>query len=380
MGGGSGGHVTPVVAVLNELRARHPRVELRFWCDFPFATQARSIVAVFDPQLPVHRIVAGKLRRYHHLTLWQQLTWSSLVLKNLRDMFLVGIGLVQSLVKLLIWRPDVVFTKGGYVCLPVGVAARLLRIPLVIHDSDAHPGLTNRILAKWATAIGTGAPLHYYPYNPNRSQYVGIPIASKFVPYSPDEQRAAKREWGIDETQPLIVVTGGGLGASRINLAVAKSLHHLQRNGSVILVAGAGQYDALRAELPQDGQHFQLYPFVTNMHSLLGAADVVVTRAGMTTILELAALEKPTILVPNAKLTGGHQLKNAAMYAEAGAVIVVDEDEMERNPLVLVATVATVLDDPTAAKAMAKRFSRFSKPNAAKDMATMILAARRRTL
>lgn len=380
MGGGSGGHVTPVVAVLKELRKEHPKVELRFWCDFHFAPQARSIVSAFDEAIPVHRIVAGKLRRYHHLTIWQQITWPSLVFQNFRDLFFVGIGFLQSMVKLILWRPDVIFTKGGYVCLPVGVAARVLRIPLVIHDSDAHPGLTNRILAKWADAIGTGAPLQYYPYNPKRSQYVGIPIAAEFTPFSVEQQHAAKEEWGIATDKPLVVVTGGGLGASRINQAVAKSLHQLQQHASVVLVAGAGQYDSLRAELPPDSDRFQLYPFVTNMHSLLGAADVVVTRAGMTTILELAALRKPTILVPNAKLTGGHQLKNAAVYAEAAAVLVVNEDDMERDPTVLVSQVADVLADPKAAAEMAKRFEAFSKPDAAKDMATMILRARRHTL
>ena len=89
-------------------------------------------------------------------------------------MFFVGCGFVQSLVKLLIWRPDVVFTKGGFVCLPVGLSAKILGIPLVIHDSDAHPGLTNRILAKWAKSIGTGAPLKHYPYPAAITRYVGI--------------------------------------------------------------------------------------------------------------------------------------------------------------------------------------------------------------
>ncbi len=324
--------------------------------------------------------MAGKLRRYHHLTIWQQLTWPSLVFSNLRDFFFVGVGLVQSFFKLLFWRPDVVFTKGGYVCLPVGIAARVLRIPLVIHDSDAHPGLTNRILSKWANAIATGAPLEYYPYNPQKTTYVGIPIDEKFRPFTTEEQQAAKAEWGVVVDQPLIVVTGGGLGAARINLTVAKTLKQLQKLGSVVLVAGAGQYDELRAELPQDSDTFQLYPFVTNMHSLLGAADVVVTRAGATTILELAALAKPTILVPNAKLTGGHQLKNAAVYHDAGAALLVDEDLMEETPKLLVDAVDEVLEDAAKSRAMAERFHAFAKPNAAKDMARLILKASRRTV
>jgi UDP-N-acetylglucosamine--N-acetylmuramyl-(pentapeptide) pyrophosphoryl-undecaprenol N-acetylglucosamine transferase len=299
------------------------------------------------------------------------------VLSNLGDGFKVVIGFIQSFFKLIFWRPDVVFTKGGYVCLPVGFAAHLLKIPLVIHDSDAHPGLTNRLLSKWATSIGTGAPLEYYSYPASRTTYVGIPIATEFHPYTAAEQLAAKQEWGIATDRPLIVVTGGGLGAARINGVVAETLHLLQQIGSVVLVAGAGQYDELRSLLPADSQDFQLYPFVTNMHSLLGAADIVVTRAGATTILELAALEKPTILIPNAKLTGGHQLKNAAVYQEAGAVSVLNEDELDETKSLLANEISVLLANPKDTAAMAHRFKVFSKPDAAKDMAQLILNATR---
>jgi UDP-N-acetylglucosamine--N-acetylmuramyl-(pentapeptide) pyrophosphoryl-undecaprenol N-acetylglucosamine transferase len=377
VGGGSGGHVTPVVAVLKEIRAQKPHAELRFWCDTKFAPQARATVAAFDATIPVHTIVAGKFRRYYHLTVFQQLTWPSLVLQNIGDAFKVVAGFIQSFFKLIIWRPDVVFTKGGYVCLPVGLAAHLLRIPLVIHDSDAHPGLTNRVLSKWATAIGTGAPLEYYPYPAARTKYVGIPIAAEFHPYTTFEQIAAKKEWGIATDRPLIVVTGGGLGAARVNEVVAETLHSLQQLGSVVLVAGAGQYDELRSLMPADSEHFQLYPFVTNMHSLLGAADIVVTRAGATTILELAALEKPTILIPNGKLTGGHQLKNAAVYEKAATVTVLNEDALDENKKLLAQEIKLLLSEPEATKAMAHRFKAFSKPDAAKDMAALILRAAR---
>ncbi len=377
MGGGSGGHVTPVVAVLREIKKQHPRTELRFWCDRVFIGQARSVMEAYDPAIPVHTIFAGKFRRYHHLTWWQHITWPSLMLANLGDAFLVGLGFLQSVFKLIVWRPDVVFTKGGYVCLPVGIAAHVLRIPLVIHDSDAHPGLTNRILSRFATSIGTGAPLEFYDYPTTKAKYVGIPISEQFRPYSSDEKRAAKTEWGIDPKRPLIVITGGGLGATRINDTVGKVLPQLQQLGSVVLVSGKGQYDELRAILPADSESFQLYPFVTNMHSLLGAADVVVTRAGATTILELAALAKPTILIPNAKLTGGHQLKNAAVYEQAGVVMVVDETAMEKTPTLLVNTIKVLFDEPRQTVAMARRFAGFSKPNAAQDVAKMIFDARR---
>ncbi len=298
------------------------------------------------------------------------------MLRNVRDGFLVALGIVQGVAKLILWRPDVVFTKGGYVCLPVGLAAKILRIPLVIHDSDAHPGLTNRVLSRWATSIATGAPLEYYTYPKDRTRYVGIPVSDEFHPFSEQEVTSARQVWNLDEQRPLIVVTGGGLGAQRINDTVAESLDELLKLGSVVLVAGSAQYDELRSITPPNSKHFQLHPFISkDMALLLGAASVVVTRAGATTILELAALAKPVILIPNGKLTGGHQLKNAAVYKEKDAVVIVNEEQMIDNPELLIKAIADVLAHPTETQAMAHRFSLFARPDAARNMADMILDA-----
>jgi len=330
----------------------------------------------FDSSILVSTILAGKYRRYNHVSIMRQLFWPSVVILNIRDSFLVGLGFLQSIIKLIIWRPDVVFTKGGFVCLPVGIAAKILRIPLVIHDSDAHPGLTNRVLGKWATLIATGAPLEFYSYPAERSRYVGIPIASDFHEFSSSEQIAAKEQWGIRQNYPLIVVTGGGLGAGRINNVVTLMLGDLLKLGSVILVSGTGQYDELRSITPPNDDRFQLHSFISkDMATLLGAADVVVTRAGATTILELAALAKPTILIPNGKLTGGHQLKNAAVYLKKGAVIVVDDNKMLKKPQLLVSAVQDILSNPDKAHKMAQVFTSFVRPNAARDVADMIISA-----
>lgn len=364
------------MAVLREIKKAHPRAEIRFWCDQKFVVQAKEIMGHFDKNIPIHTIAAGKLRRYHHLTVLRQLFWPSLVLSNLRDGFLVIAGFFQSLVKLIIWRPDVVFAKGGYVCLPVGIAAHILRIPLVIHDSDAHPGLTNRCLSRYATKIATGAPLEYYPYPVKKSQYVGIPVAPEFHKFSNKEQLEAKKEWGINQNLPLVVVTGGGLGASRINDAIALTLDDLNKFCSVVLISGMGQYDELRSLTPPNSDRFQLHSFISSgMATLLGAADLVVARAGATTIIELAALVKPTILIPNGKLSGGHQLKNAAVYLKQNAVKVIDEDTMVENPNILVSSIQDVLANPEDMAKMSENFASFARPNAAIDMAEMIISA-----
>ena len=377
VGGGSGGHVTPVVAVFRELKAHDSKVELRFWCDRKFAPQARSIMHHLDRSLRVDTIAAGKLRRYHHLKWWQQVIHvRSIVFPNVRDMVYAGVGLVQSLYKLTVWRPDVIFTKGGFVCLPVGFAAHLLKIPLVIHDSDAHPGLTNRILARWATAIATGAPLENYTYPTKISRYVGIPIADEFVRLTPARQKAVKAALGLDATRPLVVVTGGGLGARRVNDAVVAVLDELLETMSVVLISGSGQYDELRSLTPLTNPHFQLHAFISQgMADVLGAADIVVSRAGATTLLELAAVAVPTILIPNGQLTGGHQLKNAEAYARSGAVRVLDEHVVDADPTQLAAAIHDLLADTAGRRAMADAFHAFARPDAAADVAEMVIKA-----
>jgi len=325
----------------------------------------------------VQTILSGKLRRYNNLPVWRQLLRPfTIVLPNILDAFLIVGGLVQSLVKLLLWRPDVVFTKGGFVCLPVGLAAKMLGIPLVIHDSDAHPGLTNRVLARWATAIGTGAPLQFYPYPPEISQYVGIPVREEFVLQEADARKKIKTELGFEAERPLVVITGGGLGAQRLNTAVSVELERLLDICSVILLSGTAQYDELRATTPQDDPRYQLHAFISDdIAQVLGAADVVVTRAGATTLLELAALGRPTVVVPNGYLTGGHQLKNAAVYAEHGAVEVLDEHELDANPRLLTDTLASLFAHPARLREMSHAFHALAKPHAARDMAAIILNA-----
>lgn len=286
----------------------------------------------------------------------------------------MAVGLIQSFLKLLFWRPDVVFTKGGYVCLPVGLAAKMLGIPIVIHDSDAHPGLTNRILSKWASFIATGAPLEYYPYNKSKSEYIGIPIARDFYNFSKSDREAGFKKWGISDKFPVLLVTGGGLGASRINDAVVATLEDLLKTCSVVLISGDSQYEQLRQILPKNNDRFQLYPFISSgLPSLVGIADLAAARAGATTALELAAMQKPTIFIPNAKLTGGHQTKNANVYVDAGAAVVINEDDLVKYPNLLVKTVNHLLKNKKETELMAKKFAQFSRPNAASELAETII-------
>ncbi len=347
------------------------------WCDRKFSRQAReTMLRVEGTRVRVDVIASGKLRRYHTLPLWQQmLRFRTIVLPNIRDSFFIAYGVVQSFIKLILWRPDVIFCKGGYVCLPVGVAAHWLKIPLVLHDSDAHPGLTNRVLSRWAKHIGTGAPLEHYNYPASKARYVGIPVDARFHVYSDNERAQFKKQLGFDEVRPLIVVTGGGLGAASINQAIMSILDELLVNCNVLLISGTRQLGSLQKQAKQyDASHFQLHGFISDrMVETLTAADLVVARAGATTLLELAALAKPTVIVPNPYLTGGHQLKNAAVYTEKKASIIVDEERLLSHPHELLDTLNALILHPKELARMGQAIHQFAKPQAASDMAEMII-------
>jgi len=354
-----------------------PNVEVTFVCDKAFEHQARGLMSE-NATVPVEvRVInAGKFRRYSHLTKLRQMLMPKLVLANLGDLFKTGAGVLQSVVILSKFRPDVVFAKGGYVCLPIGVAARILNIPLVIHDSDTRPGLTNRVLARWALRIGTGAPLENYDYPTNRSVYVGVPIASTFRPYTAAEQLNAKKALGFSGDKPLLVVTGGGLGAVTINHAVLASAQELIDNGvDIYHVTGKKHYEVISSQAPSD-EHYKLVPFVFNkMADTLGAADVVVSRASATFIQELAGIGKPAILVPSRAL--GDQRKNAAVYAASDSAVVLTDDEIEK-PGVFASATLDLLHDSTRREAMSTNLHAYARPDAARDVAQLVVDAVRR--
>ena len=363
--------------MLKELQKRGD-FDIRFWTDRAFFKQASAKIHDVDPKIRISVLHSGKIRRYHSLPLWRQLLrWRTIVGPNLRDGFLLGLGVVESFFRLLGWRPDVIFLKGGYVCLTVGLAARVLNIPFVLHDSDTHPGLANRMLARWAAHIGTGAELKYYPYSTHQARYVGIPVDPAFRAFSRSERAAMKKKQGFAADTPLVVVTGGGLGAQSINAAIVASLPVLLEATSVLLICGQANYADLKPKLADyKTSRFQLHAFIDHdMAAVLGAADVVVARAGATTLLELATLARPTILVPNPYLTAGHQLTNAKQYSNGGAAMIVDEKAMVADSSSLSQPILELVRDPQRQATMSKAIAQFATPHAAHDMAELILAA-----
>jgi len=374
-GGGSGGHVTPALAVLRELHRQDSELTAYFITDRKFASAASGIMAKADFEVRIKRIYAGKLRRYHKVGVFKQLFDFPTMARNIRDILLVGIGFLQSYRFLRRVKPDVVFTKGGFVCLPVGLAAKVLKIPLVIHDSDAHPGLTNRMLAKYAAVIGTGAPTENYNYPEGRTHYVGIPVDRAFRPVKATDQQSFKSELGLHDTKkPLLVVTGGGLGARNINRAVATVASQLLDQVAIVHLTGSANYQETLAAAPEHIDYI-IKPFLPGLETALGAADMVVTRAGATSLAELAALAKPAIIIPNAQLPNGHQVKNAEVYAKAGAAVVMEEEKITLDHRKLTRVILALAASPEKREILARKMHAFAKPDAALDMAALIAEA-----
>ena len=377
VGGGSGGHVTPVVAVVREIWKKSPRAVIEFWTDKKYYKNARKITIENGMDLRIRKVVAGKLRRYTNFTFMTYLKHFDVVLKNVRDFFKNIFGFFQAFFRLLHNRPDVIFFKGGYVCLPVGSAAKMLHIPYVIHDSDAAPGLTNRVLAKKAKIIATGMPLEFYNYPEGRAVWTGIPIAEAFRPVNKVGQRRAKQELGFDEKRPLLVVTGGSLGALHINEAIAKILPELLKKCSVALITGHESYESMKYLEEQHTENFQLIEFTTEIAKYFAAADVVVSRSGASTMSELASMKKAVVLVPNHKLPGFHQVKNAENYVAAGAAVLVRDQEQGVDEKELLKAIKKLLENEALCAELSKKLGGFAKNDAAVELAKLVLAAAR---
>ena len=348
-----------------------------FWTDKKYFDNSKEIIAQSGVKLPVKKVSAGKLRRYTNFRFMDYVRHFGMVLGNFFDGFRIFWGILQSFCRLIVNRPDVIFLKGGYVCLPVGIVAGFLKIPYVIHDSDAAPGLTNRVLAKKAKIIATGMPLDFYSYPEGRAVWTGIPISEKFKPVSKTVQAQEKEALGFDRQKPLLVVTGGSLGALHINEAIAKILPELIQKCSVALITGHESYTDFKYLETEFTSDFRLIEFTSEMPKYFAAADVVVSRSGASTMSELASMKKAVVLVPNHKLPGFHQVKNAENYVEAGAALLVRDQEQGVDSGELLKAINKLLSDDELRAELAKKLGSFAKGDAAAELAKLVLAAGR---
>lgn len=315
--------------------------------------------------------MAGKFRRYHGESWLRQILDIKTVLLNIRDLFLFGLGTLQALVMLPIIRPDVILLKGGFVGVPVGLAAAFWRIPFVTHDSDAMPGLANRLVARWARVHATGMPASFYRYPEKSVRHVGVLVSVHHQPVTEALQREYKQEIDIPVDAKLLFVTGGSLGAVRLNQAMAAVAPRLLRTlPDLHIVHQVGKGNE-RTYGTQDEPRLHVLPFVKGMYRYSGAADLIVTRAGANTLAEFGVQGKPIVVVPNPQLTGGHQIKNAEYLAEQGAAVVINETDLQDDNLFKVLN--NLLTDPKKAAVYGKKLQEITIPDAAHKLAQTLI-------
>lgn len=360
--GGSGGHVFPIIAVIRELKqiAEEERIldlELFYMGPEDFGQeQLRAEDVLIVP------IMAGKIRHYASF-------------QNFMDLFRIIGGTFQAIWNTFLITPDVVFSKGGYGAFPAVVAAVVLRIPLIIHESDSVPGKVNTFAGHFAKRIGiafTGAAA-FFPEK--KVALVGIPIRKRILGGNRD---VAAENLQIFSDLPVIGIIGGSQGAARLNDAALGILKELVERYEILHQTGPKNFQDVMQEasvILEFGhkERYHAFEFLdeAGLRDFYVTSDLIISRAGASSIFEIAAWGKPSILVPIQNSAQDHQRKNAYEYAAAGACIVIEEPNL--SPHVLFAEIKKVLDNPELLQKMRSAAQKFSRIDAVELIAREIL-------
>ena len=329
-GGGTAGHVVPAIPIMRAFLEAGARV------DFVGSGSAMEQDLLSDLDVTYHGIMAGKLRRYFSF-------------ENLIDGFRVLGGVFQALWLVGRLRPDVVFSKGGFVSFPVVFAAWCWRVPVVAHESDLSPGLANRLALPFVRTLCVSFPDTRMAGFSGVLRYTGTPVRPELLAGDADRGRARLE---APSERPILLVTGGSLGADRLNEIVRAALPGLLEQAVVAHVCGAGKTIASDA----DGYH-QFEYVREGWGDLLAAADLVISRSGANALYELICLGKPNLLVPLPRAASrGDQIENAAWAAGEGFSRVIQEEAL--TPETLQAAVAECLSAGESG-----RIARFSPPD-----------------
>lgn len=362
-GGGSGGHVTPIIAVIRELKqiaAREQILDLQLFYAGPDDNFAKDFLR--DEEIVFIPIASGKLRNYF-------------AFKNVIDFFKLAVGILQAFWNLFLIMPDVIFSKGGYGALPAVIAAAVFRIPLIVHESDAVPGKVNRFSARFASRIGiafSGAA-DFFP--PEKTAAVGIPVRKHIFGGRREE---AKDRLDLFSDAPVIGIIGASQGSQKINEAVLGVLKELTNEFEILHQTGDKNHEGVEGEakiILESGksERYHSFPFLdeARLRDFYAASDLIVARAGATTIFEIAAWGKPSILIPLRNAAQDHQRKNAYEYAGGEAAVIIEEANL--SPHILLAEIKKILSSPDQMKKMSEAAQRFARIDSAEVVAREIL-------
>lgn len=372
-GGGTGGHVTPIKYVVRSLKKIDSQAEIAF-----IGQKGDRFASLIEDQDANSKklILAGKFRRYQR-PLWQTLIDIPTLLLNLRDAIYVVMGYVQSLLFLHKFKPDAIFVKGGYVSVPVGLAAATLRKPIITHDSDLLPGLANKVIARWATYNTVASSLGVYPYEASKLKVVGVPVKPEyFLEINEAKQKSAKAKIEAGDN-PVVFVLGGSLGAKTINeamLAIADDL--IKHNIEVFHVAGKDNFTSVKTELDkhETNGNYHVFDFISNQDLLLQhyiAADLVISRAGATNTAEIAGLAKPAVIIPGQQLLD--QLANAKELKRAKASVILSDQEITESPEKLLEAIKRIIEDKKLNSELSENIKKFGVENSSQQIAELIL-------
>lgn len=309
-GGGTAGHVTPNIALLPKLK------ELDFDVHYIGSYDGIEKKLIEDFKVPYYGISTGKLRRYFDV-------------KNFSDPFRVIKGFAEAKKILKTLKPDVVFSKGGFVSVPVVRAAAALHIPCIIHESDMTPGLANKLCIPVATKVCCNFPETLQGLPSDKAVLTGSPIREELTK---GNKFRAMDMCHFSSGKPIVLVIGGSLGAAGVNKLVRDSLPHLLEDFQVVHICGKEKIDNLLLNTPG----YKQFEYVKeDLKDLFAMADVVISRAGANAICELLALRKPALLIPlPARSSRGDQILNAQSFASQGFSMVADEDDLTPFSLV----------------------------------------------
>jgi len=367
-GGGSGGHIYPLLAVADAVRriAKNEGRQIDLIYMGPYNEQYEELFKNRD--IPAKFILSAKFRRYFSIS-------------NFIDIPKFCVAFLQALSKLFWIMPEAVFSKGGPGALPVVIAAAFYRIPIVIHEADVIPGLTTIFSARFARRIGVSfAATTEYLKLPN-TFLSGNPVRDELLTDVPSKE-SAKADLGFDPSRPLLFVVGGSQGARALNEFIIVNLTEIVKVVNVLHQTGVAEYSEVQklAETALGGSDiarklplvYRAVPFLKeDMKTALAAADVVLSRAGSSAIFEFAAFGKPAILIPLPNSASGHQARNASEFAEAGAGKVIDQNNL--LPHIFLNSLVKILDDPELYAKMSSAARSFFKPDAAERIARELL-------
>ena len=365
-GGGTGGHFYPLIAIAEDINKLTDAQRITGCKLYYMSDTAYDAVALEQHFITYIPIVAGKMRVYFSL-------------KNFFDLFKTALGIVAAIFKVFRLYPDVVISKGGYAAFPTLVAARLLRIPVIVHESDTVPGRVNIWAGKFAVKVAISYPEAAQYFDAKKVSVTGQPVRSA-VAHAANDKVGAATFFELDPNIPTIGVLGGSQGAEAINNIMTEVASGLVERYQVIHQTGKGPYDSVKSDadvLLADSarkDRYKLYPFMNDVESKMFASmcDLIITRAG-STLFEVAAWGKPSIVIPYPIAHGDHQRKNAYHYARTGACTVIEEGNLTDS--VLVNEIDQILDpaDDSHRAAMSGHAVHFYTPDAGKMIATEAL-------